>query len=210
MATKGLIIVDVQNDFLPNGALAVQSADEILPLINLLVELPFDVCVASQDFHPKKHVSFASTWGKKANERIMVEEIEQTLWPDHCVQGTAGAEFTSQLNVSRFEHVVHKGIDPNVDSYSTFFDNQKHRTTGLEDYLRKKGVQELYFAGLTTEYCVFYSVMDALELGFTPYVIIDACRGIDLRPGDVERALRIMVERGAMLVTTDQVIKRMR
>jgi len=210
MANKAIVVVDVQNDFLPKGALGVETAQEIVPLINRLVKLPFDVKVATQDWHPQGHCSFASTWAKKAGESILIEEVQQTLWPDHCIQGTRGAEFSPQLDVSHFDQIVHKGVDPKVDSYSTFFDNMRLRTTGLESYLRSRGVRELYFAGLTTEYCVFYSVLDALELGFSPYVIIDACRGIDLRPGDVEHAIRTMIERGAKLVTTEEVEKKIR
>ncbi len=208
MTKNALIVVDIQNDFLPNGALGVQGGDEIIPLVNRLVQLPFDLCLASQDYHPPHHCSFASAWQKNPSERILINGQEQTLWADHCVQGTFGAAFSKDLDVSHFTHITHKGIDPSVDSYSTFFDNQKLRSTGLEEYLQKKGVTDLYFAGLTTEYCIFYSVQDAISLGYKVHVILDACRGIDLRPGDVEKAVRKMMELGAELVTVEQVIKR--
>lgn len=208
MDNSALIVVDVQNDFLSQGALGVKEADEILPLVNRLVKLPFDLQVASLDYHPPGHCSFASTWAKKPGESILINSIEQTLWPDHCVQGTKGCEFSQKLDQSHFEHVLHKGIDPNVDSYSTFFDNLQLRTTGLEDILRKFEVRDVYFAGLTTEYCILYSVLDAIELGFKPHVVVDAIRGVDLHPGDVEKAIRTMVERGAKLVTTEEVAKR--
>lgn len=210
MSESAFIVVDVQNDFLPKGALGVDTADEIVPLINCMLDLPFKVKVATQDWHPQGHCSFASTWAKKARESILIEEVQQTLWPDHCIQGTRGAEFSPELDVGQFDHIVHKGVDPLVDSYSTFFDNMRKRTTGLETFLRSCGVEELYFAGLTTEYCVLFSVLDALELGFVPYVVIDACRGIDLRPGDVEKAIRTMVSRGAKLITTKEVEKKIR
>lgn len=204
-----LIIVDIQNDFLPKGALGVHDADEILPLINRLVKLPFDVRVASQDWHPPNHCSFASTWHKNVGEHKKLGTVDQTLWPDHCIQNTLGAAFSKELDISHFEHFVHKGVDPSIDSYSTFFDNARARSTGLETYLKDKGVYDLYIAGLTTEYCILYSVLDALELGFRPHVVIDACRGIDLVKGDVQSAIDIMKEKGIELVSTDTVAKRM-
>ena len=204
---RALIIVDVQVDFLPGGALAVPKANEIVPLINHLISLPFDHIVATRDFHPPKHYSFASRWAKKAGERITIEGVEQILWPEHCVQGTKGSEFAPGLDVEHFDEVVYKGVNYQIDSYSTFFDNFKLRTTGLEDFLRLQGVEELYFAGIATDYCVFYSVIDAVELGFTPFVIVDACRGIDLQPGDIQEALKKMQAKGAELVTSEQVEK---
>lgn len=210
MSARGLIIVDIQNDFLPQGSLGIATAEEILPLVNRMLNLPFETRIGTQDWHPSGHCSFASTWAKKVGERIVIDDIEQNMWPDHCIQGTRGAEFSNALDVACFDHVVHKGIDPKVDSYSTFFDNQRLRSTGLESYLRQKESNELYFAGLATEYCVFYSVMDAIALGFQPFVVLDACRGIDLHPGDVERALRTMIENGAKLITTEEVEHRLK
>jgi len=208
MSKQALVVVDVQNDFLPGGALGIATGDEIIPLINRLVLLPFDVRVASQDYHPEHHSSFASTWGKKPGEHVVINGIVQTLWPDHCVQGTPGVEFSPQLDKKHFELVAHKGVNPEVDSYSIFFDSQKHRATGLDQFLQKHEITDLYFAGLATEYCVFYSVVDSIHLGFKPHVIIDACRGIDLAPGDVEKAITTMRELGAEIVTTEQVLKR--
>jgi nicotinamidase/pyrazinamidase len=205
-----LVVVDVQNDFLPNGALGVQEGDTIIPLINELVKLKFDLILASQDFHPPHHCSFASTWKKKPKERILIDGITQMLWPDHCVQGTFGVEFSSKLDTSHFAHVAHKGVDPAVDSYSIFFDNQRRRATGLEEVLKKNAITDLYIAGLATEYCVFYSVIDAIQLGFKAHVVVDACRGINIAPGDTEKALRTMQLHGAELVTSDEVIKRVR
>jgi nicotinamidase/pyrazinamidase len=202
-----LIVVDIQNDFLPEGALGVPHADEILPVINFLLSLPFDFRIATQDWHPLNHCSFASTWQKDAGEEILLGTYRQVLWPDHCLQGTFGAAFSKDLDTSLFDLVVHKGTDVTVDSYSTFFDNQKMKGTGLEDFLRKNQVCDLFFAGLTTEYCVFYSVVDALELGFCPYVVIDACRGVELAAGNVEQAIQEMKQRNAQFVISKEVVK---
>src|SRR5436309_1546286 len=147
---SALIIVDMQNDFLPGGALGIPTGNEIIYLINGLVVLPFDTCVASQDYHPPQHCSFASTWKKNPGETILINGVEQTLWPDHCIQETAGVQFSPQLDISHFEHIAHKGVNPEVDSYSTFFDNEMHRSTGLDDFLRKKEITDLYFAGVCT------------------------------------------------------------
>ena len=209
MGKKALIIVDVQNDFLPGGALAVPHGDEVIPLINRMVLLPFDLIIATRDFHPSHHLSFASTWGKKVYERVLLDGIEQILWPDHCVQGSAGSEFSSKLDTSRLQQIVYKGTDLKVDSYSTFFDNERLKSTGLEAYLREQGVDELYVAGLATDYCVRYSVQDAIQLGFKPYVVIDACRGVELQPGDVARAISEMQQEGAEMITTDDVERRL-
>jgi len=206
---NALIVVDIQNDFMPDGALGVQGADAIISLINRLVVLPFDVCVASKDWHPKNHVSFASTWKKKPEDHLLVHDIDQTLWPDHCIQNTFGAEFYKDLTTTHFEKVMHKGAETDIDSYSTFFDNEKKRSTGLEKYLKEKGVTDLYFAGLTTEYCVLYSVLDALGLGFTTHVAIDACRGIELQVGDVQKAIDTIKASGCEYISVEDVERRL-
>lgn len=200
-----LIVVDVQNDFLPGGSLPVPLGHDILPNVNRLVKLPFDVIVASRDFHPLKHVSFASTWGKEQYAHVEVDGIDQILWPDHCVQGTKGSEFPEGLDTTHFNKIVLKGTDLKIDSYSTFFDNEKLRSTGLEAYLRQNEIEELYFAGLATDYCVLYSIRDAKELGFVTYVIADACKGVDLKPGDVEWAYQEMLQKGVHVLTTQEV-----
>lgn len=205
---RALIIVDVQNDFLPGGSLSVPKSDEILPFINQLLEMPFDMRVASMDWHPLGHCSFASTWGKKHGERILTEGEEQILWPDHCVQGTKGAQLHKSLQSKSFDFIAHKGSDKNVDSYSTFFDNRKLKSTGLDKFLKEQQIDELYFAGLTTEYCVYCSAMDALDLQFRVGVVIDACRGIDLVFGDVEKACSKMKEKGVEFLTTEEMSKR--
>jgi nicotinamidase/pyrazinamidase len=195
---KALIIVDLQNDFLPGGALAVPRGDEIILLANRL-QRRFDVVLATQDWHPPDHGSFASNHaGKKPGDRIMLDGIEQILWPVHCVQNTHGAEFAPSFNTKRIAHVFHKGIDPRIDSYSTFFDNAHRRSTGLAEYLKERSVQDLYLLGLALDYCVKYSALDARQLGLNTHVILDGCRGIELERGDIDRALYEMKRVGAI------------
>lgn len=198
---KALLIVDLQNDFLPGGALPVEKGDEIVPLVNQLVKLPFDLIIATKDWHPIDHGSFADNQAKKTGEHISLGGVDQILWPRHCVQGTSGAEFALGWESSRVHKVIYKGTEPYIDSYSTFFDNGHLRSTGLESYLREKSVKELYIAGLATDYCVKYSVLDAISLGFHPFVIIDACRGVNLDPQDTKHALEAMRQAGATLVS---------
>lgn len=200
---KALIIVDVQNDFLPGGALPVPRGDEIVPLVNDL-QKQFELIVATQDWHPSDHGSFAVNHpDKKPGDRIMLEGIEQILWPVHCVQNTPGAEFAPGLATKRFARVFQKGVDPTIDSYSTFFDNAHRRATGLGDYLKQCGVTDVYLCGLATDYCVKYSALDARQLGLNARVIIDACRGIDLTPGDVDLARKEMEASGAQILRSD-------
>ncbi len=195
---KALIIVDLQNDFLPGGALAVPRGDEIILLANRL-QRRFDVVLATQDWHPPDHGSFASNHpGKNPGDRIMLDGIEQILWPVHCVQNTHGAEFAPSFNTKRIAHVFHKGIDPRIDSYSTFFDNAHRRSTGLAEYLKERSVQDLYLLGLALDYCVKYSALDARQLGLNTHVILDGCRGIELERGDIDRALDEMKRVGAI------------
>ena len=205
---NALIIVDIQNDFMPDGALGVKDAGAVIFPINQLVTLPFDACIATKDWHPKNHVSFASTWKKKPKSHILVHNIDQTLWPDHCIQNSIGAEFCKDLDTSHFEKVIHKGTETDIDSYSTFFDNEKKRSTGLEKYVKEQGITDLYFAGLTTEYCVLYSVLDALKLGLKAHAILDACKGIELQAGDVQKAIDTMKKSGCECINTEDVKKR--
>lgn len=192
---KALIIVDIQNDFLPGGALSVPGGDAVIPVINRIIPY-FKHVFASLDWHPKAHVSFASTHQKKVGEEIWLSGIRQKLWPRHCIQNTAGAKLSSRLHTQAIEKVFYKGTNPEVDSYSTFFDNEKKFSTGLGDYLRERGIQELYFAGLALDFCVLYSALDALDLGFTVFVIQDACRAIF----DGEGAIEKMRSRGANVI----------
>lgn len=196
---KTLIITDVQNDFLPGGALGIAGADAIVSVINEMIP-QFDHVFATQDWHPPHHVSFASTHHKKVGEVIEIDGIQQILWPDHCIQNTSGAAFSPHLHSHLIEKVFHKGTDPHIDSYSTFFDNARKRHTGLARHLEKLQIKDLYFVGLATDYCVLYSVLDALELGFNATVVKKACRAINLRPQDEEKALEKMRAQGAKII----------
>src|SRR5213595_140122 len=197
---NALIIVDLQNDFLPGGALPVPHGNEVIPLANELQQR-FELVLATQDWHPPDHGSFAANHpGKKPGDRIVLDRIEQILWPVHCVQNTRGAEFALSFETSRVAHIFHKGIDPKIDSYSTFFDNAHRRHTGLADYLKKRSIKDIYLMGLALDYCVKYSALDARQLGLTTYVILDGCRGIELEPGDIGRALDEMKCVGAVLL----------
>jgi nicotinamidase/pyrazinamidase len=198
---KALLIVDLQNDFLPGGALEVKSGEEIIPIINKLVHFPFDIIVATKDWHPSDHRSFANNHHKKPGEHINLAGIDQILWPAHCIQGTKGSEFSKGWDTTCIDKVIYKGTDPMIDSYSTFFDNGHLKKTGLESYLKEKGVNEIYIAGLATDYCVKYSVLDSLQLGFITHVIIDACRGVNLHKDDSKEALQQMQRAGANLIT---------
>lgn len=186
---KVLILVDIQNDFLPGGPLAVSRGDEVVPLANDLARR-FDLVVGTQDWHPPDHGSFAENHpGRRPGDRIELNGLNQILWPAHCVQDTPGAEFAPGLDQSCFARIFLKGVDPNVDSYSAFFDNARRHETGLADFLRGSDVDSIYIAGLTTDYCVRFTALDAVGLGFRVHVVADACRGVDLQPGDATRAL---------------------
>jgi nicotinamidase/pyrazinamidase len=197
---NALVIVDLQNDFLPGGALPVPHGDEVIPLANELQQR-FALVLATQDWHPPDHGSFAPNHpGKKPGDRIILDGIEQILWPVHCVQNTHGAEFAPSFDTSRIARVFHKGIDPRIDSYSTFFDNAHRRSTGLGEYLKERSVKNVYLLGLALDYCVKYSALDARQVGFNTYVIVDACRGIGLEPGDLDHALDEMKRAGTILL----------
>jgi nicotinamidase/pyrazinamidase len=201
---NALIIVDLQNDFLPGGALPVPHGDEVIPLANEL-QRRFDLVLATQDWHPPDHGSFAANHrGKKPGDRIMLDGIEQILWPVHCVQNTHGAEFASAFDTSRIAHVFHKGVERNIDSYSTFFDNAHRRHTGLAHYLEKRSIKNICLMGLALDYCVKYSVLDARHLGLNTHVILDGCRGIELEHGDIDRTLDEMKRVGAVLVKSSE------
>lgn len=199
-----LIIVDLQNDFLPGGALAVPHGDEVIPVANELQQ-KFELVLATKDWHPREHGSFAANHpGKKPGDRIILDGIEQILWPVHCVQDTSGAEFAAAFDTSRIAHVFHKGIERNIDSYSTFFDNAHRRHTGLAHYLQKRSIKDIYLMGLALDYCVKYSALDARQLGLNTHVILDGCRGIELEPGNIDRALDEMKRAGAVLLKSSQ------
>jgi nicotinamidase/pyrazinamidase len=202
---NALIIVDLQNDFLHGGALPVPHGDEVIQLANEMQPY-FDLILATQDWHPPDHGSFAANHkGKKPGDRIILDGIEQILWSVHCVQSTRGAEFAPSFDTSRIAHVFHKGIERNIDSYSTFFDNAHRRHTGLAHYLEKRSIKDIYLMGLALDYCVKYSVIDARHLGLNAHVILDGCRGIELEPGDIGRALDEMKRVGALLLQSSDV-----
>lgn len=201
-----LIMVDLQNDFCQGGNLAVPDADAVIPLANQL-QSHFGCVIASKDWHPKDHTSFASNHlGHKVGEVMTVNGISQVLWPDHCVQGTPGAKFHPQLDTAPIQKIFLKGIDKAIDSYSTFFDNAHLRATGLADFLYEKKIKDIYIMGLATDYCVFYSCSDAVHLGFNVYVIEDACRGVELKKGDTARALKKMETLGVYRILAREII----
>lgn len=190
-----LVIVDAQNDFCAGGALAVPHGEAIVPVVNRLAA-HFAHVLATQDWHPPGHLSFASSHqGRKPFEQIEAPYGGQTLWPDHCVQGTKGAEFHAGLDLRRIELVIRKGFRPEVDSYSAFFENDRRTPTGLGGYLRERGFRRVFLAGLATDYCVHYSALDARRVGFDVVVIEDACHAIDLE-GSLARAFSEMNEAG--------------
>jgi nicotinamidase/pyrazinamidase len=194
-----LIIVDVQNDFLPGGALAVPDGDRVIPVINELSR-DFDLVFTTQDWHPANHCSFAASYpDKKIGDRILIDGQEQILWPVHCVQNTYGAQLAAELNPKVISGGVHisKGIDERVDSYSGFFENLRKHSTGLETLLRQHGVDDLTIVGLATDYCVKATVLDALDLGFRVTVYENACRAVNLFPDDGAKALKTMQAAGA-------------
>ena len=201
---KALILVDIQNDFLPGGALAVPRGDEVLPVANRLSSR-FDLVVATQDWHPADHGSFAANHpGKKPGDVVDLHGLRQILWPVHCVQDTPGAAFAPGLDVSRVARVFQKGTDPAIDSYSGFFDNGHRRATGLGDYLRARGVSEIFVMGLATDYCVKFTALDAVRrLGLRSTLIEDGSRGVNLRPGDVDAAVRGMRDAGVRIIRSD-------
>ena len=176
---KALLLIDIQNDFLPGGALAVPEGDQVIPVVNAL-QPHFDLVVATQDWHPADHKSFASNHpGKKPFEAIDLQGREQVLWPDHCVQGSAGAALAPALELNRVEAIFRKGMNPEIDSYSGFFDNGHLKTTGLADYLRSKMVTQVFVAGLAGDFCVYFTAKDALLEGFKTFLLEDASRPIN-------------------------------
>src|SRR6202163_3607126 len=186
-----LLIIDVQNDFCPGGALAVADGDAVVPVINRLAAR-FDHVVVTQDWHPTGHSSFASSHpGSAPFETISMPYGRQTLWPDHCVQGTAGAAFHPQLVTERAELVIRKGFRSEIDSYSAFYENDRRTPTGLAGYLRERGLKRIFLAGLATDFCVYYSAVDARRLGFDAVLVEAGCRAIDLE-GSLAAALAAM------------------
>jgi len=201
-----LLVIDIQNDFLPGGALAVPSADEIIPIVNELIP-QYELVVASQDWHPDDHVSFASNHvGKNIGDRITHNGTEQVLWPDHCIQGSDGSGFPRELDTQGIDHILRKGQSTTVDSYSAFYDNANSSTTGLNEYLRSQGVTKLHLVGLATEYCLKFTAMDALRDNFEVTVIKDACRGVNATKHDDEQALAELQSLGAHVCRSEHLL----
>ena len=197
-----LLVVDVQNDFCPGGNLAVPRGDEVVPVINALARR-FQHVVLTQDWHPSGHQSFASSHsGRKAYETIEVAYGPQILWPDHCVQGTRGAEFRSDLDIPQAALVIRKGFRPHIDSYSAFDENDRKTPTGLAGYLRERGLKRLFVAGLALDFCVRYSAEDARREGFDVIVVEDACRGIDV-DGSIKSTLASFASLGIVTIKAD-------
>ncbi len=204
-ASDVLLLIDVQNDFCPGGGLAVPEGDAVVPLINRLAAC-FAHVVLTQDWHPAGHRSFASSHaGRAPFETLEVDYGTQTLWPDHCVQGTPGAELHKDLQSDRGELIVRKGFRPEIDSYSAFFENDRATPTGLSGYLRTRGFTRVFLAGLATDFCVHFSAVDAAREGFTAVVVEDACRAIDLE-GSLAAAKRAMIEAGVELMDSARIL----
>lgn len=197
--TRALIVIDVQNDFCPGGALAVTEGDQIVPGINELMT-EFDAVILTQDWHPAGHSSFASSHeGKDPMEMIQMPYGAQVLWPDHCIQGSHGALFHPDLTTDRADLIIRKGYNPAIDSYSAFFENDHKTPTGLEGYLRTRDIHDLTMVGLATDFCVNFSAVDAAMLGFKTTVRVDLCRGIDLS-GSMQAALEGMADAGVTIL----------
>ena len=198
-----LLVIDIQNDFCPGGRLEVNNGDKIVPVINRTSSL-FPRVVATQDWHPKDHVSFARNHnGKKYFDTIRIGDIDQVLWPDHCVQGSKGADFHSAIDDSQFNIILRKGTRKELDSYSAFFENDRKTSTGLEYYLRGLGVVDVYISGLATDFCVFYTAMDAIKLKYNTFLIEDAVKGVNFPEGSVEKAKQTMSSAGINFVYSD-------
>lgn len=199
-----LLIIDVQNDFCPGGALEVLRGDTVIPVINSIIPA-FDAVIQTQDWHPEGHHSFASSHdGKDPYDTVEMDYGEQVLWPDHCIQGSSGAEFHPDLNTTKTEVIIRKGFRREIDSYSTFYENDQKTPTGLTGYLKERGISELYVAGLATDFCVKWSVIDGLREKFKVHIIEDAVKGIDI-DGSVEQAWKEMKDAGAEITSSEKI-----
>ena len=200
---KTLIVIDAQNDFMPGGSLAVLDGNKIVPIINRIQD-QFDLVVASQDWHPQDHISFASNHpGKNIFDEIEIHGQPQTLWPDHCVQNTEGALFHPDLQTARWEAIFRKGTDPGIDSYSAFYDNGHKKSTGLTGYLKEKGATQIYICGLAADICVYYSIYDALKEGFAVFLIDDASKPINQDTYHSQK--EELTDLGVQIITSDQI-----
>jgi nicotinamidase/pyrazinamidase len=199
---KALILVDLQNDFCWGGALAVEGGNDVIPIANQLMD-KFDLVAATKDWHPANHGSFAAThyesW-RKPGDWIDLNGLPQILWTIHCVKDSYGSEFVKELNAEKIDHITYKGTDVGIDSYSGFFDNGRRKSTDLDDFLKSKGVTEVYILGLATDYCVKFTAIDAASLGYTTHLVLEGCRGVNLNEGDVDKAIQEMKEAGIHII----------
>lgn len=201
---KALVLVDLQKDFLPGGSLAVEKGNQVIPKVNGLINNNFDVVVATQDWHPPDHGSFASNHeNKRPGDKIELQGTDQILWPDHCVQGTEGAEFADDLDTLKIEKVIKKGTNPKIDSYSGFYDNEHKKETGLHDYLQQRNVDTVIIAGLAADVCVKFTALDALELGYRTKVVTDATRAVEKDEG-YNQTMNELKKNGAELVNSSE------
>ena len=196
-----LLIIDVQNDFCPGGALAVPDGDLVVPVINAIAP-SFGRVVATRDWHPAGHISFASRHGSEIGTTTQIGGIEQVMWPDHCVQGSRGAEFHPDLDRRPIDLIVHKGVRVDLDSYSAFFENDGRTPTGLQYYLSGLGITSVCICGLATDYCVSFTATDAVRLGLKTHVVSDAVRGVDVPPGNVEKTIHDMKAAGVVFISS--------
>jgi nicotinamidase/pyrazinamidase len=202
---RALIVTDIQNDFIPGGALAVSEGEAIIPVVNRL-QPKFPIVVATQDWHPANHGSFAVNHPRlQIYDTIELNGLPQTLWPVHCVQNSFGARLAPGLNQERIAHVFRKGVDAGIDSYSGFFDNGHLRSTGLDEWLKARNVTDVYVCGLTTDYCVKFTTLDAVQLGFRVNLVEDACRGVNLKAGDVAKAVEEMRQAGVVSTSSAKI-----
>ena len=202
---KALLIVDIQYDFCPGGALAVPDGDTIIPTVNQLID-HFDVIVQTQDWHPEGHSSFASSHeGKEPFDTVEMDYGTQVLWPDHCVQGSKGAEFHEDLNTLKSQVIIRKGFRRMIDSYSTFFENDQKTATGLTGYLKQRGITDLYTVGLATDFCVKWSILDGIDEGFNMHIVEDAVKGIDLN-GSLDEAWDEMKKKGVKITLSKDIL----
>jgi len=203
---RALLLIDIQNDFMPFGSLPVTDGDGVVPVANAIAP-SFDLVVATQDWHPAGHASFASSHpGHAQGEVIDVGGAPQVLWADHCVQNSPGASFHSGLDVAAIDALIRKGTDTAIDSYSGFFDNNHAKDTGLAAYLQERGVDEVWIAGVATDYCVKYTALDGRREGFAVVVVQDGCRAVDLAPDDGDRALEEMAAAGCRLTGSAELL----
>lgn len=201
---KALIMIDIQNDFMPWGSLPVPDGDGIIPVVNNLQE-NFELVIATLDWHPANHKSFASNHaGKKPLDIIDLDGLQQTLWPDHCIQGSPGADFPRSLNMNKATAIFRKGTDPELDSYSDFYDNARRKSTGVPGYLREKNVNELYLAGLAGDICVYATAMDSISEKFITFIVEDATR--PLNPEHFEKAMKHFIQNGGKIIQSAELI----